>query len=69
MPKSDYIIPVLKGSDKRNVKAFVNLRTKQCIKTGSWDRTPNELVSEYCPKPASESYRESWDRVFGRRNG
>jgi len=69
MPKADYIIPVLKGSDKRNVKAFVNLRTKQCVKTGSWDSTPNVLVSEYCPKSVKETYGETWDRVFGRHNG
>ena len=69
MPKSDYIIPIIKGGGKHGVKAYANLRTKQVVKTGSWDSTPNCLVSEYCPKVMSDAYRETWDRVFGRHNG
>ena len=68
MPKSDYIIPIIKGGGKNGVKAYANLRTKQVVKTGSWNSTPNCLVSEYCPKVVSESYGETWERIFGRRN-
>lgn len=67
MPKQDYIIPIIKGGGKSGVKAFVNLRTEQVVKTGSWRETPNCLVSEYCQRPVGDSYGETWDRVYGRK--
>jgi len=71
MPKQDYIIPIIKGGGPSGVKSFANLKTGQVVRTGSWDKTPNCLVSEYCPKVAGEdaiiAYNKTWDRVFGRQ--
>ena len=64
-----HIIPIKHGGKHYNEEAYANLRTGQ-VQDIDWNGSPDCLMDgEFVQKYSSSLYAESWERIFGRKNG
>ena len=65
----EHIMPVKYGGKHNYQEAYVNKKTG-VVETTAWDSAPPNSITDgdYIQKPASDVYKDSWERIFGGNN-